>query len=301
MSTEDSSLTKRDRQRERRREKQEVAIRELAAKRRRRTVYIFSILGVLAAVIILVIFLVQQFGDDVADDFAEIAEEAVESATTTTAADTAPTTTTEGGSQVVEYGTGPCPPDEVPEVPVTEFDGAPQLCLDPEKEYEAVFTTSEGVIRVRLDTDRTPLTANNFYVLAKYGYYNGTLLFRTDPSIGIIQGGSPHTNSPSDQGPGYNIPDEGGRFEYEPGQLVMARRAGPNGASAQFFFAVNEETALLNPQGTFVVFGQTVDEDLGVLTSILDLHQDDPTSQLGGGPSREVRVETVEIREVGAG
>ena len=49
---------------------------------------------------------------------------------------------------------------------------------------------------------------NNFVTLARWGYYDGTTLFRTDPSIDIIQGGSPHTESASDQGPGYSIADE---------------------------------------------------------------------------------------------
>ena len=270
------NLSKRDRQKERRREKQEEAIRTHAAHRRRRWIYIFSVLGILLVIGLVAIFIVQQTTGD--------SEEA--------------TTTTEGGEGVIEYGEGACPPDEVPSEPITEFKDAPQLCLDPAKEYEAVFTTSEGTIRVRLDTERTPLTANNFYVLARNGYYNGTLLFRTDPSIGIIQGGAPHTNDPADRGPGYTIPDEGGSFSYVPGQLVMARTGAPNSASAQFFFAVNENTALLDSQGNFVVFGNTVAEDMEVLTNILDLHVDDPTSGLGGRPNREVIVEKVDIREV---
>ena len=83
-------------------------------------------------------------------------------------------------------------------------------------------------------TTRTPGTTNNFIQLAGYDYYNGTKLFRTDTSIGIIQGGAAKTNSASDPGPGYTISDEGGKFTYQPGQLVMARTSGPNSAGSQF-------------------------------------------------------------------
>ena len=59
---------------------------------------------------------------------------------------------------------------------------------------------------VQLDAADRPGTVNNFVQLAGWGYYNGSELFRTDPSIGIIQGGAPHTNSASDPGPGFTIP-----------------------------------------------------------------------------------------------
>ena len=154
--------------------------------------------------------------------------------------------------------------------------------------------TTLGEVRIALDTQNTPGTSNNFVSLSRAGYYDNTLLHRTDPSIGIIQGGSPHTNSASDPGPGYNIKDEGTGFTYRPGQLVMARSRGPNSSGAQFFFAVNSETALLDGQGTYVVFGQ-VTEGLDVLEAVLASHREDPTSGLGGAPDPDVTVRSVTI------
>ena len=103
---------------------------------------------------------------------------------------------------------------------------------------------------------------------AGYGYYDNTKLFRTDTSIGIIQGGAPHTNSAADTGPGFTIPDEGGPFTYKPGQLVMARTNQPNSAAAQFFFTVDDNASKLDGAGTYVVFG-TVTQGLDVLEKIL--------------------------------
>ena len=198
-----------------------------------------------------------------------------------------------------DFGSGPCPPADGSGTTVLDFDGPQPMCLDPAKQYTAVFDTTAGEMRIALDMVNTPVTANNFAVLARWHYYDDTLLFRTDPSIGIIQGGAPHTNSPSDPGPGYTIPDEGSGFTYEPGQIVMARTAAPNSASAQFFFAVNENTTLLNSQGTYVVFGQMDDASLAVAEAILASHMDQPDNPLGGGPEPPVFVNSVTIEESG--
>ena len=192
-----------------------------------------------------------------------------------------------------------CPPVDGSGSRVLEFDGPQPMCLDVSRGYTAVFDTSAGEMRVALDVVNTPVTANNFAVLARYGYYDETLLFRTDPSIGIIQGGAPHTNSPSDPGPGYTIADEGSGFSYEPGQIVMARTGAPDSAGAQFFFAVNENTALLNGQGTYVVFGRMDEESLAVAEAILASHVDQPGNQLGGAPDPQVIVNSVTIQETG--
>ena len=196
-------------------------------------------------------------------------------------------------------GSQACPPADGSGPTVLDFDGPQPMCLDAAKQYTAVFDTTAGEMRIALDTVNTPVTANNFAVLAQHHYFDDTLLFRTDPSIGIIQGGAPHTNSPSDPGPGYTIPDEGSGFTYEPGQIVMARTAAPNSASAQFFFAVNENTARLNSQGTYVVFGQMDDASLAVAEAILASHVDQPDNPLGGGPEPPVFVNSVTIEESG--
>ena len=189
-----------------------------------------------------------------------------------------------------EYGTGPCAPAAGATEPKLEFgDNAPALCIDPGKSYTAVFDTTSGMIRVALDSANTPGTVNNFVNLARFGYYNDTLIHRSDPSIGILQGGSPHTNSAADPGPGYQIWDEGTGFRYRPGQLVMARTNNPNSAGAQFFFTVTEDASLLDSQGTYVVFGE-VTEGLDVLERILASHMDIPGNRLGGAPNPEVRI-----------
>jgi peptidyl-prolyl cis-trans isomerase B (cyclophilin B) len=191
--------------------------------------------------------------------------------------------------------TGPTPCPTTDSERTTSFAEPPPECIDPAATYTATFATTQGDVVVQLDTTLAPGGVNNFVVLSEYGYYDDTALFRTDPSIGIIQGGSPITNSPSDPGPGYTIPDEGDSFTYQPGQLVMARSAGPDSTGAQFFFTVDDNASLLDPQGNYIVLGQTDEAGLAVLQQVLDLHVAGADPTLGGGPSEEVIVESVTI------
>lgn len=195
------------------------------------------------------------------------------------------------------YGTGECAPSAGLAEPVLEFDGAPMLCIDTSAPHTAVFDTSRGEVRVALDVTNTPGTVNSFVNLARSGYYDDTLVHRSAPSIGILQGGSPHTDDAADPGPGYTLWDEGTGFTYRPGQLVMARRNEPNSAGAQYFFTVTEDAGLLDGQGTYVVFGE-VTEGLDVLSDILASHVDQPGNPLGGAPDPPVTVNALTI-EVG--
>ncbi len=191
--------------------------------------------------------------------------------------------------------TTPCPKPNGPNPRYTTFKSAPPNCLDPGKKYEATFVTTEGNIVVGLDTTKTPMTANNFIVLARYHYYDGTSMFRTDTSIDIIQGGSPHTQDASDPGPGYTIKDEGSGFKYTLGDLTMARTSQPNSASAQYFFCAGPQCSQLNGQGTYVTFGDTTSGQ-AVLEKILALNVN-TSNGLGGAPSHLVLVKTVNITE----
>ncbi|HWH35558.1 MAG TPA: peptidylprolyl isomerase [Acidimicrobiales bacterium] len=276
------------RQRQKVNRQQRLAAEATGVRRNQRRRRLFSAVAVSVVVFVALVLIAQTGGDDEQ-------ETAADPSTTTLASD--PTTTTAAAPAAFEYGEGECPPAEKPGEPVLEFDGPPPPCIDPSRSYTAVFTTSVGEIRVALDTETTPGTTNNFVFLSRYGYYDGTRIHRTDPSIDIIQGGSPHTQSASDPGPGYTITDEGTTDRnYEAGDLVMARSQGPNSAGAQYFFVAGPAASALDSQGTYVTFGQ-VTEGLEVVQQILSMHQEDPNSQLGGAPDPPVTVESVEIIE----
>jgi len=185
----------------------------------------------------------------------------------------------------------PCPEVGGESERVDSFAGPMENCIDPSKSYTATFDTTEGEIVVELDTQNTPGTVNNFVSLARYRYYDTTTIFRTDPSIDIIQGGG---FSASDS-VGYTIADEGSGYQYSEGDLVMARSQGPNSGGAQFFFVTGPNGSLLNGQGTYVTFGK-ITQGLDVVKAIQALHS--PTDDgLGGKPSRTVTVNSVTITE----
>ena len=283
------STAKRERQRENRRLRlaaDEAAVKQYATRRR---VKLIGIAAVAVAAALAVLGFLQRNNSEPEPEPA--AEPAVEQP-----AEPAP-----------EPAAAACPAVDGSSPRVIDFDGPQPMCIDPEARYVATFDTSEGEMRFELTASETPLTVNNFVTLARWGYYDGTLLFRTDPSIDIIQGGSPHTNDNRDPGPGYTIPDEPafevdpdtgnltGPYRYQPGQLVMARSAGPDSASAQFFLTTGPNASRLDGQGTYVVFGQTDDAGLTVAQSIIGLHE--PGGALGGAPSRAVTVHSVTITE----
>lgn len=253
------------------------AAEEAAAKARRKRLFIN--LGLLLVAFLVVAFVVSRMvgGDD-------------DTVTTETTAEDASSTTL--AEDAFAYGTGACAPADGSAPRTTDFADAPERCIDPAKQYTAVFDTTAGPIRVALDTANTPGTANNFVNLARFHYYDGTPIFRTDPSIDIIQGGGADNTA----SPGYTIPDEGGPYTYEAGQLVMARSADPDSAGGQFFFVAGPNAAALDAQGTYVVFG-TVSEGLDVVQQILASHQADPGNPLGGAPNPPVTITSVTIEE----
>lgn len=218
--------------------------------------------------------------------------------TTTSSAPTSSTTTippVPAGKAIT--GPTPCPKADGSSARTSSFAQAPPMCIDGGKSYTAIFDTSEGMIEVALDAKGAPGTVNNFVVLSRYHYYDGSAIHRTDQSIEILQGGAPNTQSASDPGPGYTIEDEKcPPCTYTEGDLVMARTNEPNSAGAQFFFGAGPKVSNLDSQGTYVTFGK-VEKGLDVVKAILALHEEDPASGLGGHPSRPVIVKTVTIKE----
>jgi cyclophilin family peptidyl-prolyl cis-trans isomerase len=243
-------------------------------------------------------------------------------ASSTTVPTVAPTTTTpvpappvappvKAGASIT--GPTPCPKADGSSPRASHFAQAPSACIVTTKTYSATFDTSQGKIVVALDTTKVPGTVNNFVVLSRYHYYDGSSFDRIDQSINIIQGGSPATQSISDPGPGYTINDEPasqfttnasgslhGPYTYAPGDLVMARRSGANTAGAQYFFVTGPLASALDSTGTYVVFGH-VTSGLPILQNIeKNMYAPCPSTVatcLGGAPSKVVLVNSIPISE----
>lgn len=286
---------KRERQKQNRQQRlSELAVQQKRAKVKKRGLQ-FGI-GIPAVVLALFLIVNVFAGDDSSGPTDEALKEEIQTllgattlpeGQTAESASTIPATTVPGKTI---SGDTPCPKADGTEARVTTFEKAPPMCIDAAKTYTAVFDTSEGEIEVLLDTAKTPKTVNNFVVLARYKYYDGTTIFRTDPSIDIIQGGG-LTNTDD---PGYTIEDEGNGYKYVEGDLAMARTMEPNSAGGQWFFVTGPNAAALDGQGTYVNFGK-VASGLDVVKGILALNSG--SGDLGGAPSRTVIVNSVAIIE----
>ena len=249
------------------------------------------IFGVGIPVIVIALFAISRLAGG--DDTAAPAVTTVAPASTTAPANSSdtPTTTVAGKPLTIVEGTTACPKTDGTQKRVDEFTDSMKKCIDPAKSYTATFDTSEGKVVVALNAKAVPGTVNNFVALSRYKYYDGTTIFRTDPSIDIIQGGG---FSASDS-IGYTIKDEGGPYSYSEGDLVMARTGAPDSAGAQFFFVTGPKASALDGQGTYVTFGK-VSQGLDVIKKIIGLHEA-TTDGLGGKPSRTVTVKSITITE----
>ncbi len=274
---------KRERQKQNRQQRlTELAQQQKRAKAKKRALQF----GIGIPAIVLALFLIVNVFSG--DDNDNAAVDSVPADTTPAATQSTLNVTTIPGVPVT--GDTPCPKTDGTQERSTLFEKPPTMCIDPAKSYTATFDTSEGKIVVALDTTKTPETVNNFVVLSRYKYYDNTQIFRTDPSIDIIQGGG-LTNSDT---PGYTIEDEADGFTYTEGDLAMARTSEPNSAGGQWFFVAGPKASALDSQGTYVNFGKVTD-GLDVVKNILALNMVDA----GGGdkPSRTVVVNSVTITE----
>lgn len=170
----------------------------------------------------------------------------------------------------------------------SEKSNPPPMALDKNKSYQAVLTTSEGVITVDLNAKETPITVNNFVTLAKKGFYNGTIFHRVMKDF-MIQGGDPKGDGTG--GPGYRFDDEPFDGEYTRGTIAMAN-AGPNTNGSQFFIMHKDYDLPKN----YIIFGK-VSSGLEAVDKIAEAPVKAGAMGEQSTPVNPVKLEKVEIIE----
>ena len=159
--------------------------------------------------------------------------------------------------------------------------------------------TNYGDIKIALDFDNTPKTAENFLNYCREEFYNGTIFHRVIENF-MIQGGGfePGMLEKETHGPVDNEADNAAPNLR--GSVAMARTMDPHSASAQFFINVVDND-FLNYRDTTVdgwgycVFGQVV-EGMDVVDKIKAL----PTTFRAGHqdvPEEDVVIEAVFVDE----
>lgn len=123
--------------------------------------------------------------------------------------------------------------------------------VNTKKQYTARIETSQGIIKIELFTNKTPITVSNFISLAKKNFYDNTIFHRVIDGF-MIQGGDPKGNGTG--GPGYKFDDEPFEGEYTRGTVAMAN-SGPNTNGSQFFIMHKDYPLLKN----YVIFGKVLE------------------------------------------
>ena len=143
-----------------------------------------------------------------------------------------------------------------------QYTAAPEMQIDPKKQYTATIATNRGDIVLALDAQHAPKTVNNFVFLAGEGFYDGVTFHRVIRDF-MIQGGDP--TGTGSGGPGYRFEDEvrNNPLKHETGVLSMAN-AGPNTNGSQFFITHSPQPHL---NGKHTVFGK-VTSGMNVVNSI---------------------------------
>lgn len=172
---------------------------------------------------------------------------------------------------------------------VTELnDTAPAMEIDAKKTYTATLKTTKGDIVVQLNAAATPITVNNFVVLARKHFYDKTIFHRVIKGF-MIQGGDPKGNGTG--GPGYRFKDEPFEGEYTRGTIAMAN-AGPNTNGSQFFIMHQDYPLPKN----YVIFGKVV-QGLDVVDKIAESEVKAGMSGENSTPVDPTVVQSVEIAE----
>lgn len=132
----------------------------------------------------------------------------------------------------------------------------------------ATIHTDKGPIRLKLHTDKTPVTTANFVRLAQDGFYKDNQFHRVISDF-MIQGGCPLGTGTG--GPDYRFDDEfHPELRHNKAGILSMANAGP-GTNGSQFFITHGPTPHLDDRHS--VFGEVVDQsDQDVVDSI---RQDD--------------------------
>lgn len=150
--------------------------------------------------------------------------------------------------------------------------------------------TSKGDIKIDLDTENTPITAENFLSYVRQNFFNDTIFHRVINGF-MIQGGgfTQEMHQKPTQNPIKNEAKSGKHNKR--GTIAMARTSDPHSATAQFFINLVDNHFLNfsaeNMQGYgYCVFGEVV-EGMDVVDAIAKVkttskhgHQDVPVENV---------------------
>jgi peptidyl-prolyl cis-trans isomerase B (cyclophilin B) len=134
-----------------------------------------------------------------------------------------------------------------------------------------VLHTNKGVIKIELDADKAPISAENFLKYANEGFYNGTIFHRVIPGF-MIQGGGFDGNFKQKETHKPIKNEAANGLKNLRGTVAMARTSVVDSATAQFFINLKDNDFLNytapNSHGYgYAVFGH-VTEGMDIVDAI---------------------------------
>ncbi|HTE18451.1 MAG TPA: peptidylprolyl isomerase [Armatimonadota bacterium] len=155
-----------------------------------------------------------------------------------------------------------------------------------------VLDTTHGEVRIELDTEKAPISAQNFLDYVNAGHYNGVIFHRVISNF-MVQGGG-MTPDMREKKTGKPIKNEAGNgLKNDRGTVAMARTGVVDSATAQFFINVKDNDFLNHQDETARGFGYAV---FGKVVSGMDVVDKIRNVQTGNkGPHSDVPLEPVVI------
>ncbi|MDO8939722.1 MAG: peptidylprolyl isomerase [Methylicorpusculum sp.] len=161
------------------------------------------------------------------------------------------------------------------------------------------LTTTLGEITIQLNTEKAPVSSENFLAYVKEGFYNGTIFHRVIPGF-MAQGGGFDAafEQKTTHAPIKNEADNG--LLNKKGTLAMARTSDPGSATAQFFINLKDNSFLdyssPTPNGWgYAVFGEVIDG-----MDVVEAMATQPTGNKGmhqDVPKTDIVIEKAEVVE----
>ena len=134
-----------------------------------------------------------------------------------------------------------------------QYTEAPDMMLEDDVDYRAIFCTSEGAVYIDLFEEDTPETVNNMVFLASEGFYNNMIFHRVLESF-MAQGGDPTGTGRG--GPGYQFADEvPTNLSFDRPYLLAMANSGPGTNGSQFFITF---TVTPHLNGLHSIFGEVI-------------------------------------------
>lgn len=163
--------------------------------------------------------------------------------------------------------------------------------------------TNQGTITLQLESDKAPITVNNFLTYVNEGYYTNTLFHRVISKF-MIQGGgfssdrvSKATHSPIKL-------ETNNDLKNSRGTIAMARTNAADSATSQFFINAVDNSNNFDPPG-YAVFGSVIDgmevvDTINKAATTSKIFKDGSSGQaftLPNTPITPVVIEAVRIRQ----